>query len=834
MSTDLMRRTSSRTGIDFATRIGEYGERPALITSRGVISYAALSDRVGTWRAKLGHRRLIVMDLHPTADSVAAYLAALADGHPVLLAPAGRADIRDRWREHYRPGLEIHGSAPSVTSHGAGTGDLHHELALLLSSSGTTGSPKLIRLSRSSVEANATAIGHALGLTPSDVGMTSLPLSYSYGLSVLHSHLTIGAAVALTEGMGTDHDWAANADAAGVTSLAVVPATLSLLGDPRGLATRLPSLRRVTVAGGRVSAPQVLRWAESGARDGWEFVVMYGQTEATARIAVLRGAAALETPWSLGHPIPGGRLRLAGDSTEGELVYSGPNVMLGYAEGPTDLARGREVDELRTGDVARIDALGRFELVGRISRRTKVAGLRVDLDQLERRLAEGGIDTLCTDDHKDGAGSLAIAACAVSIESVRDSVFEIARIPPGFLRIALVDALPRTAHGKPDYQSVRRMGREIEPVTAGGTDLERVHAAFAVVFGRPDIDVGESFATLNGDSLSHVELSLRLERAVGALPPDWTRLSIARLAERGSPGPRRWARIETSVWVRAVAIVLIVGSHANLFTLMGGAHVLIAALGFSFARFVADDRARTVRLRHALRATVRLTVPAMIWVAALWAVSGQYSWQNVLLVNTWLGSARWGDHWHLWFVEAVFYLFLSGIALLLAGRGQHYGAPLVLAAITSLIPLGVVAVPDGPGLRFLWYGVAWLFFTGWAAALTRSASVRAALTAIAVAPLAELMPTTQRALLVAAGVVLLIWVPHVPWPRVLTRPLAALAGSSLFIYLTHWQVYPLLEYRSPALAVACSLGLGVAVWWMFTIVVEQRPAAWRPSYRGEV
>ena len=116
---------------------------------------------------------------------------------------------------------------------------------------------------------------------------------------------------------------------------------------------------------------------------------MYGATEATARMAYLPPHLTTDHPEAIGIAIPGGRLRLDEGVDEragvGELVYSGPNVMLGYAESPADLALGREVDELRTGDLAR-EVDGLFEVVGRLDRRGKVFGLRLDLDGLERHL----------------------------------------------------------------------------------------------------------------------------------------------------------------------------------------------------------------------------------------------------------------------------------------------------------------------------------------------------------------------------------------------------------------------------------------------------------------
>ena len=139
----------------------------------------------------------------------------------------------------------------------------------------------------------------------------------------------------------------------------------------------------MTQAGGRLDPDAVRRWSSFGRGHGWDLVVMYGATEATARMAYLPPHLTEHHPAAIGVAIPGGRLRLDEGVDEragvGELVYAGPNVMLGYAESSADLALGREVVELRTGDLAR-ETDGVFEVVGRLNRHGKVFGLRLDLD----------------------------------------------------------------------------------------------------------------------------------------------------------------------------------------------------------------------------------------------------------------------------------------------------------------------------------------------------------------------------------------------------------------------------------------------------------------------
>ena len=233
--------------------------------------------------------------------------------------------------------------------------ELHPDLALLLSTSGSTGSPKLVRLSADSVQANAAAIAQYLHLRPSDTAVTTLPLSYCYGMSVVNSHLLVGASLELTDLSVVDPCFWELARAAEVTSFAAVPYTFDLLERVGFEHMNLPSLRYITQAGGRLDPDRVRSYAEMGLRQGWDLFVMYGQTEATARMAYLPPDQAAEHPHAIGVPVPGGSFRLepVPGLDDCELVYTGPNVMLGYAERPEDLALGRVITELHTGDLAR-------------------------------------------------------------------------------------------------------------------------------------------------------------------------------------------------------------------------------------------------------------------------------------------------------------------------------------------------------------------------------------------------------------------------------------------------------------------------------------------------
>lgn len=206
------------------------------------------------------------------------------------------------------------------------------------------------------------------------------------------------------------------------STFAGVPYTFDLLDRVGFASMELPHLRSVTQAGGRLAPDRVAHYAALGRAAYWDLFVMYGQTEATARMAYLPPDLAHAHPEAAGVAIPGGSFRLEllpdwpGQDT-GELVYAGPNVMLGYAESPDDLGLGRSIDELHTGDIARRTPEGLYELLGRRSRFAKILGLRIDPQQVEAMLEKHDITSCCTGD--DDELVVAVAGDPDAVDPVR-------------------------------------------------------------------------------------------------------------------------------------------------------------------------------------------------------------------------------------------------------------------------------------------------------------------------------------------------------------------------------------------------------------------------------
>lgn len=282
---------------------------------------------------------------------------------------------------------------------------IHTDLALLLMTSGSTGSPILVRISYKNLIENAISISQSLSITQRDIPITTLPMNYSYGLSIINSHLMNGCKIVLTEESVLSKDFWDLINAEGVTTFGGVPYTYQMLKRLGFEKMHLPNISKLTQAGGKLDSNLVKYFAESGADKGVQFFVMYGQTEATARMSCLPAKDAVRKSGSIGLPIPNGSFYLLDDAENvisvsdevGELYYKGPNVSMGYANSINDFSKGDENEGvLATGDMAKMDEDGYYYIVGRKKRFIKVFGNRISLDEVEILSQKNGYSCVCT------------------------------------------------------------------------------------------------------------------------------------------------------------------------------------------------------------------------------------------------------------------------------------------------------------------------------------------------------------------------------------------------------------------------------------------------------
>jgi acyl-CoA synthetase (AMP-forming)/AMP-acid ligase II len=340
---------------------------------------------------------------------------------------------------------------------------LHEDLGLLLTTSGSTGSPKFVRQSYGNVLNNAQSIVKYLELDQTEKPITTLPMNYTYGLSIINSHFLVGATLLVTEKTLMQKEFWNFFKDAGATSFGGVPYTYEMLNRLRFFRMNLPTLRTMTQAGGKILPELHEKFAEYAASTGRKFVVMYGQCEATARMGYLPPEKAVEKKGSMGIPIPGGKFHLVDVNgkditnafTTGELVYEGKNVTMGYAECGDDLAKGDERNGvLETGDMAQFDEDGYYYIVGRKKRFLKIYGNRVNLDEIDRMIkGQFSIDAASAgvDDH------MYIFVTDEKIaDSVREFVIEKTKLNPVAFKTIVIGEIPKNDAGKTLYKDLTK------------------------------------------------------------------------------------------------------------------------------------------------------------------------------------------------------------------------------------------------------------------------------------------------------------------------------------------------------------------------------------------
>ncbi len=333
-------------------------------------------------------------------------------------------------------------------------------LQLLLSTSGTTGSRKYVRLSRDAIAANARQIVKALAIDERSVGVCHLPLHYSYGLSVVTSHLTAGGRICLVNNSITSASFWPKVGGVGGSHFPGVPFHYAVLAR-LGLSAVPDCVKVFTQAGGGLDLRVQTKLHDWATLRGSQFFVMYGQTEASPRMATLQHAEFSRKAGSVGVALAGGRLSIVdGDGAPlpadavGSVVYEGPNVMLGYAMSRPDLGRDDEMKgRLETGDLGRLDAEGFLYLTGRTKRFAKIAGYRLGLDEIEQELF-----AICPVACLDLGEKIAVAHEQESETALKARVRELAdtyKVPSSSFALRKIVQIPRAASGKIDYARLK-------------------------------------------------------------------------------------------------------------------------------------------------------------------------------------------------------------------------------------------------------------------------------------------------------------------------------------------------------------------------------------------
>lgn len=464
--------------------LNKFANNIAVITDRGeTMTYAELDLFTREFQAHIPSPGLAFCLCENRLGSLAGYVAALNNNLPLVLVDGAKnIDLLQRLTDIYSPEY-IWIPTERISEVGGDTiftfasyslqqmkyekevekVEIYKDLALCLTTSGSTGSPKLVRLTKANLLANAESIAEYLQINSEERPITTLPMHYSYGVSVINSHLISGATLLLTDKTVMQKELWTFCKEQNATSISGVPYTYEMLKRLRFFRMDLPALKTMTQAGGKLKAELAKEYIDAANAAGKRFFVMYGQTEATARMSYLPWNVAATKPGSIGIAIPRGEFSLIDvdgnlitePDKDGELIYRGANVSLGYAECRADLAKGDERHgELHTGDVARRDSDGYYYITGRLKRFVKIWGNRCNLDATEQLVKD--IITNCACAGVDDKITIFVTEPGLE-KSIIDMLSEKTGLNSKAFAVKIIESIPKNSSGKIQYAELQKM-----------------------------------------------------------------------------------------------------------------------------------------------------------------------------------------------------------------------------------------------------------------------------------------------------------------------------------------------------------------------------------------
>lgn len=467
--------------MDFYNDLNKYSKRVALTSEDGSdISYSEMIISADSLTSDISPRSLVFLVCENCPESITAYIGFLRKRTvPILINPKIDPDMLKALSEAYKPQYifcpkDWHAEGTVVSELGGhhmlkteneNAPKMNDELAVLITTSGSTGSPKLVMQSYKNITSNANSIAEYLDIREDDRAITTMPMSYTYGLSIIQSHLLRGARIITTEKTLMDNGFWSLLGEQKATTFGGVPYIYEMLKRLRFSKMELPSLRYITQAGGKLSKELALEFSEICRDKGIKLVIMYGQTEATARMSYLPWEYAFSKAGSIGVAIPHGKLYLVDTNgneitapdTVGEMIYEGDNVTLGYALTAADLAKPDERrGRLETGDMAVRDADGFFTVVGRKKRFLKIFGNRVNLDEAEGLLNKEGIKCVCGG-RDDLMKIYVVNADNDTLAKAVDFISAKLELNRSAFKAVRIDEIPRSESGKVLYSKLEEL-----------------------------------------------------------------------------------------------------------------------------------------------------------------------------------------------------------------------------------------------------------------------------------------------------------------------------------------------------------------------------------------
>ena len=464
--------------------INSYGDNVALILQNGDhVTYTELFALTSDFASHLCEHSLLLIITQTSHEPIIAYIAAIMNDVTVMFVDIKTSnDDIDALAQKYCPDfifaphewfdekLHLYNATNSTMDNYLLVRQaekrglkINPTLAILLPTSGSLGSAKFVRLSHENLKSNTDAIISYLNIKHTDRSITTMPIGYSFMLSIINSHMIAGASIVICNNSVVEKEFWSKARDNKITSISGVPVLFQILVRMGLEKMAIPTLRQLTQAGGKLSNSLASKVIAFASENGAEFITMYGQTEASPRMSYLDWQYAEKKIGSIGKPILQTQMWLESEDGEivntpdrqGEIIFSGTNVCLGYADGAADLSRGDDnLGILRTGDLATCDADGFYFVTGRLKRIAKIDGFRINLDDLDERVRAAGVEVACVEDKEK---IVAFYVGDMETDEMVDFLQSLTGQKKTIFSCRKIAEIPRTSSGKISYKDLQEV-----------------------------------------------------------------------------------------------------------------------------------------------------------------------------------------------------------------------------------------------------------------------------------------------------------------------------------------------------------------------------------------
>lgn len=691
---------------------------------------------------------------------------------------------------------------------------IHDDLPAQVSfTSGTEGKPKGIVLSYANLTDAAERIISVMGLTSDVREYIGVPVTHSFGMARIRAISAVGGQSFLPSRGFDPLELSRMLGAGEVNSLSAVPTLLRvLLQAPQIIGDAGKKLLWMEIGSQYMTAAE-----KRGIRELFpnaKIVQHYGLTEASRSTFLQISSAPDELLESVGQAFGATEV---GISPEGRIRVRGPHVAKWRIEGDHLLELTGPEGWLQTNDLGHIKD-GYLYFDGRADDLINSGGIKINPDTLEaliRKLLRqsGKLVVAKVPDALRGEGILVVAESTdldeaglrrASTEALKTLGLDVGDA----LHVKIVPSIPQTATGKPLRRLLteefilahKSVGLNSDAVKSADLASGNVLEFFRHFFPGHQIDSNASFETLGGDSLGYIQFSMGFEDRFGPLPIGWESLTVAQLQRSIHAEPQKaFVRLESATLARAFFMICIVALHLDTFIYSnnwGAAYFLYMLAGYSFMRFQWPEISRTGNVSPVFGTILRIAIPTWLVLIAMDFWAGQVDVKPLLLTSN-LFDPREYKVFYFYFAEIYMQLLLMVAALFSIGavRRAFIGSPLISG--TAFIAFAIFLQYLAESIwdtTFIFHRTPTWYLWAVACGMLISSAVARDLPnrsmAMSIVTIAVLMHHgfTTATLYICGGCSLLLFWPQISVPAIVKRVVGEIAGASMFMYLSHYQV----------------------------------------------